>query len=69
MPCMGACERLNRTAMSKWIAVHVEDATHEAYQDEAIRLTRKTGSKVTLAQVVKAELSRGEQRLRNKAKS
>lgn len=52
--------------MGKWIAVEVEPETHKVYQAEAFRLSDRTGERVTLGQVVKAELERGRQRLVNK---
>lgn len=54
--------------MSKWVSVEIEDSTYEAYQDESIRRTRADGKRTTIAVVVKTELNRGAQRLRNKSK-
>jgi hypothetical protein len=49
-------------------AVKVPISQHKVYEDEARYQRRRDGRRVSLAEIVKAELTRGEQRLVNKQK-
>jgi hypothetical protein len=54
---------------SRWIVVSVDGELHDVYEDEARRQTRELGQRVSMAQVVKAELARGKKRIENKLRT